>query len=79
MNVINFPKQKPRPGQFELPRAQIAGLTKNLSDELTKLSLNLMTAESAEEFAKAIADVHAKLSEASFGFAQFADSTRHWR
>jgi hypothetical protein len=79
MTVLQFPKQKPRPGQFELPRAQICTITHDLCAALMSSQCDLTAANTAEEFAAAIAEVHRKVTEASVGFAALVEVTRHWK
>lgn len=79
MTIINFPRQKPRPGEFELPRAQICGLAQTAGAAVLNAATAIAAAETAEEFAEAIAAAHATLAEHAAGFAQLADRTAGWR
>jgi hypothetical protein len=79
MTVLQFPKQKPNPGQFELPRAKVCEIVYDLCADLMASQSDLMAAKTAEEFSAAIVEVHRKVTEASAGFSQLVDVTRHWR
>ena len=79
MNIVQFPKQKPRPGQLDMPRAKLAELAHNLSMSLLTSTGAIARAETAEELAAAIVEIHKQVSEAQAGWASLVDATRHWR
>ncbi len=79
MTIIQFPKQKPRPGQLDLPRAQLAELAHNLSMSLLSSTAAIARAETAEDLAAAIAEIHKQVSDAQTGWSGLVDATRHWR
>ena len=79
MNIIQFPKQKPRPGQLDMPRAKLVELAHNLSVSLLTSTAALATADTAEDLAAAIVEIHRQVSEAQTGWAGLVEVTRHWR
>ena len=79
MTIVQFPKQKPRPGQLDLPRAQLAELAHNLSMSLLTSTAAIARAETAEDLAAAIVEIHRQVSEAQAGWAGLVDATRQWR
>ncbi len=79
MSIVQFPKQKPRPGQLDLPRAKLAELAHNLSMALLTSTGAIARADTAEDLAAAIAEIHKHVSEAQMGWAGLVDATRHWR
>jgi hypothetical protein len=79
MTVIQFPKQPPPPGSFELPRALVAELAQGIAAKVLSGCNRLVAADTAADFASAIAELHATLADNAAGFADLAAQTRAWR
>jgi hypothetical protein len=79
MNIIQFPKQPPPPGGFELPRTLVAELSQAVAAAVLSGCNRLVAADTAEEFAAAIAELHTTLADNAAGFAELVAQTRTWR
>ena len=79
MNVIQFPKQPPPPGGFELPRALVAELAQGVAAAVLSGCNRLVAADTAAGFAGAIAELHQTLADNAAGFADLVAQTRGWR
>ena len=78
MSVIQFPRQPPPAGALELPRALVAELAQGVAAKVLSGCNNLVAAETAEDFAAAIAELHKTLAENAAGFADLVAQTRGW-
>jgi hypothetical protein len=78
MSVIQFPKRPPPPGGFELPRALVAELAQGVAAKVLSGCNRLVAAESAADFAAAIAELHLTLADNAAGFAELVAQTRAW-
>ena len=79
MSVIQFPKQPPPPGGFELPRALVAELAHGVAAKVLSGCNDLAAADTAPDFATAIAELHKTLADNAAGFAELVAQTRTWR
>ena len=79
MTVIQFPKQPPPPGGFELPRALVAELSQAVAAAVLSGCNRLVAADTAADFASAIAELHKTLADNAAGFADLVAQTRTWR
>jgi hypothetical protein len=79
MSVIQFPKRPPPPGGFELPRALVAELAHGVAAKVLTGCNRLVDAQTAADFAAAIAELHATLADNAAGFADLAAQTRAWK
>ena len=79
MNIIQFPKQPPPPGGFELPRTLVAELAQGVATQVLSGCNHLVAAATAAEFAAAIDELHNTLANNAAGFADLATQTRGWR
>ena len=79
MSVIQFPKQPPPPGGFELPRALVAELASGIAAKVVGGCNRLVAADTAADFAAAIADLHKTLADNAAGFADLVAQTRAWK
>jgi hypothetical protein len=79
MNVVNFPKQKPRPDQLDLPRARLAQSARAVSLAALQPTNAIMAADTAEELAAAIRSMREVLTTHAAAWAELVEVTRHWR
>jgi hypothetical protein len=79
MSVIQFPKRPPPPGGFELPRALVAELAQGVAAKVLGGCNRLVAANTAADFATAIAELHTTLADNAAGFADLVAQTRAWR
>jgi len=79
MTVIQFPKQPPPPGGLELPRALVAELAQGVAAKVLSGCTRLVAADTAGDFAAAIAELHKTLADNAAGFADLAAQTRGWK
>ena len=79
MTVAKFPTHTPGPSQLDQPRAKLTELAHNLSMTLLTSTAAIARADTAEDLAAAIAEIHKHLSAAQTGWAGLVDATRHWR
>lgn len=77
MDSIKFPKKKPA-SMLELPVDQLSKLATQVSKSSLTAQLEILSAETPEELAIAIAKFHGALSEAAAAWTTFADQTRPW-
>jgi hypothetical protein len=78
MSVIQFPKQPPPPGGFELPRALVAELAHGVAAKVLSGCTRLVEADTAADFAIAIRELHKTLADNAAGFAELVTQTRAW-
>jgi hypothetical protein len=78
MSVIQFPKRPPPPGGFELPRALVAELAQGIAGAVLSGCNRLVAADTAADFAAAIAELHHTLADNAEGFADLVAQTRAW-
>jgi hypothetical protein len=78
MSSINFPKQKPARDELELPKSHLSLLARDTSKRAKTAQLEILSAESAEELAIAIAKFNGVLKDASAAWSTMAELTRHW-
>lgn len=76
MKIVRLPTKLPAPDTLELPRAQLAGLLKDLAGLLTARSLELMEAENAPQFAAVVRELEKDTAEASAGWAALSKTIR---
>jgi len=79
MTVIQFPKQPPPPGGFELPRALVAELAQGIATAVLNGCNRLVAADTAADFATAIAELQKTLADNAAGFADLVAQTRAWK
>jgi hypothetical protein len=79
MSVIQFPRQKPRPGQIPGLVVKVGPISYNLSTSILELTNQIMGAETAEDLATAIRSMREKLESHAAAFAKLEEATRHWR
>ena len=79
MSVIQFPKRPPPPGGFELPRALVAELAQGVAAKVLSGCNRLVAADTAADFATALAELHTTLADNAAGFADLVAQTRAWR
>ena len=79
MSVIQFPQRPPPPGGFELPRVLVAELAQRIATTVLSGCNRLVAADTAADFAAAIADLHQTLADNAAGFADLVAQTRAWR
>ena len=79
MTVIQFPQRPPPPGGFELPRALVAELAQGIATTVLSGCNRLVAADTAADFAAAIAELHQTLADNAAGFADLVAQTRAWR
>jgi hypothetical protein len=79
MSVIQFPKQPPPRGGFELPRALVAELAQGVAAKVLSGCNRLVAADTAADFAAAISELHETLAHNAAGFADLVAQTRAWR
>ena len=79
MTVIQFPQRPPPPGGFELPRALVAELAQGIATSVLSGCNRLVAADTAADFAAAIAELHQTLADNAAGFADLVAQTRAWR
>jgi hypothetical protein len=76
--AVRLPLHKPTLDQLDALRTGLSALATVVSKHSMTAQLELLSAESAEELAIAIAKFHGALKEASAAWATFADQTSHW-
>ena len=79
MSVIQFPKRPPPPGELELPRVLVAELAQGIAGAVLSGCNRLVAADTAEDFAAAIAGLHKTLADNAAGFADLVAQTQAWR
>jgi hypothetical protein len=79
MNVVDFPKQKPRPNKLQVPRERLAQSARAVSLIAMAADEHIKAAHTAEELAAAIRSMHEALMAHVAAWAELVDATRHWR
>ncbi len=77
--TVQFPKQAPRRDQLDLPRAALAELLQGLRMSLLTSTSAVMSADTANDLAGAVANIHQRVSEAQSNLTNLVDITRSWR
>lgn len=78
MDTTDVLKHKPTRDELTLPKAELSKLTSLASKHAMTAQLAILSAQSAEELAIAIALFHGALTQASAVWTKIADETRHW-